>query len=142
MHPEHCAPVIRQIHCAMEKRINNQLRDADMTHAQICLTFVLIEREGGRCSLKALEKHLSLAQSTTLGIVRRAEEKGLVECIPDPNDRRSKSVCITQKGIDQYHKTRSDIQHTEDWLLSALTPEEQDTFRSLLIKVRNDLCTE
>lgn len=142
MHPEYCAPLIRQINCATEKRINNELRESDLTHAQICLSFVLIEKEEGQCSLKNLEKHLHLAQSTTLGIVRRSEEKGLVECFPDPDDRRSKSVRITQRGIDLCSKIRSDVQNTESWLLAALTPEEQEVFRSLLTKVRNSLCAE
>ena len=142
MHPEHCASLIRQINCATEKRINNELRESDLTHAQICLSFVLIEKEEGQCSLKNLEKHLHLAQSTTLGIVRRSEEKGLVECFPDPDDRRSKSVRITQRGIDLCSKIRSDVQNTESWLLAALTPEEQEVFRSLLTKVRNSLCAE
>ena len=142
MHPEHCAPLIRQINCATEKRINNELRESDLTHAQICLSFVLIEKEEGQCSLKNLEKHLHLAQSTTLGIVKRSEEKGLVECFPDPDDRRSKSVRITQRGIDLCSKIRSDVQNTESWLLAALTPEEQEVFRSLLTKVRNSLCAE
>ena len=142
MQAELCAPLIRHINCATEKRINNELRESDLTHAQICLTFVLIEKERGCCSLKSLEKHLRLAQSTTLGIVKRSEEKGLVECFPDPDDRRSKSVRITQKGIDLCSKIRSDVQNTESWLLAALTPEEQEVFRSLLTKVRNSLCAE
>jgi len=142
MQTEHCAPLIRHIHCATEKRINNELRESDLTHAQICLTFVLIEKEQGCCSLKNLERDLHLAQSTTLGIVKRCEEKGLVESFTPPEDRRSKSVRITDKGTQLYHKIRSDIQHTEDWLLGALTPEEKDTFRSLLTKVRDSLCTD
>lgn len=142
MQAEHCAPLIRQINCATEKRINNELREADLTHAQICLCFVLIEKEAGHCSLKNLEKHLRLAQSTTLGIVKRSEEKGLVECFHDPDDRRSKSVRITKKGIDLCSQIRSDIQNTEIWLLAALTEEEQNTFLTLLTKVRNSLCAE
>ena len=142
MQAEHCAPLIRQINCATEKRINNEMREADLTHAQICLSFVLIEKENGQCSLKNLERHLHLAQSTTLGIVKRSEEKGLVECFPDPEDRRSKSVRITQKGIDLCSQIRSNISNTESWLLDALTPEEQEVFRSLLTKVRNSLCAE
>ena len=142
MQAETCAPLIRQINSATEKRINNEMREADLTHAQICLCFTLIEKEEGHCSLKCLEKHLRLAQSTTLGIVKRSEEKGLVECFPDPEDRRSKSVRITQKGVDLCSQIRSNIQNTESWLLAALTPEEQEIFLSLLTKVRNNLCAE
>lgn len=142
MQAETCAPLIRQINSATEKRINNEMREADLTHAQICLCFALIEQEEGLCSLKNLEKHLRLAQSTTLGIVKRSEEKGLVECFQDPDDRRSKSVRITQKGVDLCSQIRSNIQNTESWLLAALTPEEQEVFLSLLTKVRNNLCAE
>ena len=142
MHPEHCASLIRQINSATEKRVNNEVREADLTHAQICLTFTLMDKGEGCCSLKDLERYLRLAQSTTLGIVNRSEEKGLVECFPDPNHRRSKFVRITQKGIDTCTQIRSNVMNTERWLLSGLTAEEQVQFRALLTKVRDSLCTE
>lgn len=142
MSSEHCARLIRQINCATEKRINNELRDADLTHAQICLAFSLIEKENGCCTLKDLEKHLRVAQSTTLGIVKRSEEKGLVDCFPDPEDRRSKSVRITQKGIDLCSQIQANVRNTEEWLLAPLSEEERDTFRTLLAKIRNNLYTE
>ena len=123
MNPEHCASLIRQINSATEKRVNNEMREADLTHAQICLSFTLIDK-GGCCTLKEMEKHLRLAQSTTLGIVKRAEEKGLVECFHDPDDRRSKSVRITRKGVDTCSQIRSNIANTERWLLAGLNPEE------------------
>lgn len=134
--------MIRQINSATEKRINNEMRNTDLTHAQICLIFSLIEKGNGCCCLKDLERHLRLAQSTTLGIVKRSEEKGLVECFHDPEDRRSKSVRVTQKGIDLCNQIRSNVQNTENWLLAALSEEEKDLFRTLLAKVRNDLCAE
>lgn len=142
MSSEHCARLIRQINCATEKRINNELRDADLTHAQICLAFSLIEKENGCCTLKDLEKHLRVAQSTTLGIVKRSEEKGLVDCFPDPEDRRSKSVRITQKGVDLCSQIQTNVRNTEEWLLAPLSEEERDTFRTLLAKIRNNLYTE
>ena len=40
------------------------------------------------------------------------------------------------------HQIRSNIQNTESWLLAALTEEEQQCFRSLLIKIRDHLCEE
>lgn len=142
MHRDHCAAMLRQIHCAMEKRINNAMRADDLTHAQLCLVFALIEKEQGCCPLKQVEKLLRVAQSTTVGIVRRAEEKGLVECFPDPDDRRSKSVRVTRRGHDLYRDTQDKMEKNEELLLTALTPEERDTFRALLTKVRNSTCAE
>lgn len=34
---EQCAPLIRHIHCAMEKEANNKLREMDLTVSQIYL---------------------------------------------------------------------------------------------------------
>lgn len=139
MHEQHCAPLIRQIHCAIEKDINNSLRASDLTHAQICLIFTLIERCNGSSSLKQLEKLLGLAQSTTVGLVKRTEEKNLVECFSDSEDRRIKSVRITEKGTELYWKTKDHIQQSEDLLLKDLNAEERTLFYDLLNRVYNGL---
>ena len=135
MQNDQCAPLIRQIYTTTEKRINNSMRAMDLTHAQVCMLFILIEREGGCCSMKELERQLDLSQSTTAGIVKRAEEKGLVECLPDPDDRRSKLVRVTAAGELRHRETSEDIRDTEDWLLHALTPEERPQFISMLQRV-------
>lgn len=139
MQNDQCAPLIRQIYTTTEKRINNSMRAMDLTHAQVCMLFTLIEREGGCCSMKELERQLDLAQSTTAGIVKRAEEKGLVECLPDPDDRRSKLVRVTAAGELRHRETSEDIRDTEDWLLHALTPEERPQFISMLRRVYHSI---
>ena len=139
MRGNHCGPLIRQIHTTLEKQINNSMRDDDLTHAQVCLIFGLINREGGRCSMKELEKNLGLAQSTTAGLVKRTEEKGLVECLPDPDDRRSKLVRVTPEGRLRFQETIAKIERNEDWLLHALTPEEQVQFVSMLRRVYDSI---
>ena len=139
MQNDQCAPLIRQIYTTTEKRINNSMRAMDLTHAQVCMLFILIEREGGCCSMKELERQLDLAQSTTAGIVKRAEEKGLVECLPDPDDRRSKLVRVTAAGELRHRETSEDIRDTEDWLLHALTPEERPQFLSMLRRVYHSI---
>lgn len=139
MHKNDCAPLIRQIHTTTEKRINNSMRAMGLTHAQVCMLFILIEREGGCCSMKELERQLDLAQSTTAGIVKRTEEKGLVECLPDPDDRRSKLVRVTEAGRLRHRETQEDIRRMEEWLLHALTPEERLQFLSMLQRVYHSI---
>ena len=139
MHENHCGPLIRQIHTTLEKQINNSMRDDDLTHAQVCLIFGLIGREDGCCSMKELEKNLGLAQSTTAGLVKRTEEKGLVECLPDPDDRRSKLVRVTPEGRLRFQETIAKIERNEAWLLHALSPEEQTQFISMLRRVYDSI---
>ena len=55
---EQCVPLIRHIHCAMEKEANNKLREMDLTVSQIYLLQALNHAPDGThtLTLKALEK--------------------------------------------------------------------------------------
>ena len=57
---EQCVPLIRHIHCAMEKEANNKLREMDLTVSQIYLLQALNHAPDGThtLTLKALEKQL------------------------------------------------------------------------------------
>lgn len=135
MYGNHCAPLIRLIHAAMEKQINSSVQNADLTHAQFCMLHHLMQEDSGLLSMKALEKRQGLAQSTTAGLVKRTEEKGLVECLPDPDDRRSKQVRITPLGRARFQETVERIHLNEEWLLQALTLEERVQFHDMLLRV-------
>ncbi len=135
MHPKHCGGLIKQIHCAMQKSTNNDLRNAGLTFSQVHMLFKLSEQPGGGCSLKELERLLGVAQSTTAGIVRRCEEKGLVECCGDAEDRRAKYARITDRGLAICQTAKDDVDRSEERLLSRLTPEEADTLIRLLGEV-------
>ena len=95
MQEKQCGELIRHIHCAMQKNANNELREEDLTFAQVHLLFTLQRQPEGTCPLKGLEKKLGIAQSTTAGLVKRSAEKGFVELLDDPTDRRVKQAHIT-----------------------------------------------
>lgn len=135
MHKKHCGALIKQIHCAMQKDTNNDLRNAGLTFSQVHMLFKLSAQPDGCSSLKELERLLGIAQSTTVGIVRRCEEKGLVECCGDSGDRRAKYARITEKGLAVCQAAKEDVDRSEARLLSPLTPQEAQTLITLLDKV-------
>ena len=59
---EQCVPLIRHIHCAMEKEANNKLREMDLTVSQIYLLQALNHAPDGThtLTLKALENSCRL----------------------------------------------------------------------------------
>lgn len=135
MHSNDCGALIKHIHCAMQKNANNELRDADLTFAQVHLLFTLRDQPKGCCSLKELERKIKVAQSTTAGLVKRSGEKGFVECFDDAEDRRAKYVCITEKGRQVCRDTEENIRRSEERLVKNLTDAEKDTLVCLLQKV-------
>ena len=135
MHSNDCGALIKHIHCAMQKNANNELRDADLTFAQIHLLFTLRDQPEGCCSLKELERKMKVAQSTTAGLVKRSGEKGFVECYGDSEDRRAKFARITNKGLDICRETEEKIRLSEERLVKHLNEDEKDMLVYLLKKV-------
>ena len=97
---EQCVPLIRHIHCAMEKEANNKLREMDLTVSQIYLLQALNHAPDGMhtLTLKALEKQLQIGQSTTVGLVKRLQKKDFVTCTQSIDDKRIKIVALTVAG--------------------------------------------
>ena len=135
MQDKQCGELIRHIHCAMQKNANNELREEDLTFAQVHLLFTLQRQPEGTCPLKGLEKKLGIAQSTTAGLVKRSAEKGFVELLDDPTDRRVKLAHITEKGLKVCDDTVEKIRRSEERMVKLLAPEEADTLVELLGKV-------
>lgn len=130
-----CGELIKRIHCAMQKNANNELREEDLTFAQVHLLFTLQREPEGQCFLKTLEKKMGVAQSTMAGLVKRSEEKGFVEYMEDPADRRVRLARITEKGLQVCRDTEDKIRRSEEHMVSLLTEEEADTLVGLLQKV-------
>ena len=125
----------KKIHDAMEREANNALRSNNLTSTQM-LTLLLVRRAGqDQLPLKELERALSVAQSTSAGIVSRLEAKGLLTAFSDPADRRVKLVRITPQGEAVCQQARRHIEDAEQKLLSGLTDTERDILCTLLQKV-------
>ena len=70
--------------------------------------------------------------STIAGLAVRLEKKGLIESLPDPNDRRVKLVHLTEAGASVCEDSFKDIIASEERLLSDLTDVEQTLLLNLL----------
>lgn len=132
-----CGKLIKQIHDEMKKNANNALRAQGITLTQLDALIELALSPNKQRSLKELEQRLHIAQSTTAGTIARLEQKGYVESISDPADRRIKLVRITATGMECIAVAKQGRDATEAQLLSGLTETERDIFFALLKRVRN-----
>lgn len=132
------APLIRQIHAAMEKEANNVLREKDLTVSQIYLLSALKDSPSGSCSLKEMEKLLQIGQSTTVGLVKRLQQKGFVSCARDTEDKRIKIVRITGEGYRICDEAQEYMDKTLERLTMGLTSREKTDLLKLLQKVQQN----
>ena len=116
---KHVGLIIKQIHEAIGKVVNEELKADNITFSQIRMLWTLKSSEGGTLTLKELEKSLRIAQPTTLGIVKRSEQKGFVEGGFDSADKRIKFIKIAAKGKEICRKSQAHMDETEEKLLNG-----------------------
>lgn len=130
-----CGMLIRQINNALEKRVNNQLKEKDLTFSQMSALIEILNSPAKKLTFKELEKRLSLAQSTTAGLISRLEQKKLVTVSGDSDDKRIKFVKITSLGEKFCKEARQEMEHTEKMLLGNLSTAERESLLAMLEEV-------
>jgi MarR family transcriptional regulator for hemolysin len=80
----------------------------------------------------ALAKQLGVDRTVMVYLVDDLEKAGLVERLPDPNDRRSRLIRATDSGRTRLGEVREAISAAEAGLLAALGEDEQKSLRVLL----------
>lgn len=131
--------LFKQIHESLEKRANHQLRPKDLTMMQIAVLITLRESPEKQLSMKEVERHFQVAQSTVAGIVARLEKKGFIEATGDSSDKRIKRVRLTTEGESCCKEAEIHMHDAEELLLSGFTEEEKAMLHALLTKVANNV---
>ena len=125
----------KKISDAMAKRANRSLQSHNLTLSQFHMLMALASSKEKTYSLKELEAHFRVAQSTMAGLVARLEHKGMLETLSDPEDRRIKRVQLTKAGLETSQACRADIRQTEETLVSGLNEEEKTLLMDMLRRV-------
>lgn len=131
--------LLRQINIALEKRCNNRLKEADLTFSQMSALIEIADTPTKKLTFKELEKRMTLAQSTTAGLISRLEQKKLVIVTGDENDKRIKYVEISSLGEEYYNNARQEMQQTENELVKNFSSNEKELFLYFLKKVNSNL---
>ncbi len=82
------------------QKIDKALKDADLPALEVYDVLLELDREraGDGLTAKQLELGILLPQYGVSRLLDRLETQGLVRRIRNPEDRRSRLICITSKG--------------------------------------------
>ncbi len=130
-------PEIFQLIEGLDKRLRQfqgkTLKEAQLTPPQY---FILVRlAENDRCPLKELAEALACTRATITGIVDTMEKKELVSRSPNPDDRRSLLVRLTEKGRALLESTPGLERSFGDCCCDVLLPEESQELSRLLKKL-------
>ena len=127
---------IKKLDAAIEKQASSVLGAQGLTVAQMDVMMVLLDAGDEWCTMKELKQALSVSQPTMVGLVKRLEKKGLVECRIDSSiDRHVKLVTLSRSGRSVCKLGSLQLDVAERKLLEGFSTGEQADMMRLLRKL-------
>jgi DNA-binding MarR family transcriptional regulator len=97
---------------------------------------VLLALAGGATrSQQALAQTVSVSRTTMMRVAADLSDRGLVERVRNPDDRRSYALTRTPEGAAAARQWRRYAEDVEESITSGFTLREREDLRSLLLKV-------
>jgi DNA-binding MarR family transcriptional regulator len=104
----------------------------DLSVTQMRLLGILRDREPGTLLLSRI---LELDKSSVTGLVDRAEKRGLVERVPDPDDGRAVRIKLTRSGRAIVTKGAAEVEAEIETVAADLTDPQRRQLAGLLSRI-------
>lgn len=121
---------------ALRRNWMQQLQPWDLTPFQ-GRALNRLARNGGQLRLGELAKQLRIAPRSATEVVDQLEQKGLVERVPDPSDRRARLACLLPQGERVLEDIANRKGESAQTFFAPLSQEEQDQLAALLRRLTN-----
>jgi DNA-binding MarR family transcriptional regulator len=128
--------LVYAVSAIMRKASDRALAYWGLTVAQAPVLVIL--REAGRpVMITEVARRLLLETPSVTTMVDRLTERGLVERVKDPKDRRKTLVALTRKGRHLVDAVREPGHQLEEEMFGALDQGERETLRAILQKLHD-----
>lgn len=106
--------------------LDSQLRrDADLTNFDYYVLAMLSEADERTLRMTALAAQTNAALPRLSHVVRRLEERGLVERLPCPEDKRATNARLTEAGMTKVEATApGHVANVRKYVIDALSAEQ------------------
>ncbi len=135
----HVGFYFKKISEKLEKRANEGGRKRDITYSQGKILWYLHSRSGEKIYMRDIEKYFDCSHATVFGLLKRLEEKGRVEILPDERDKRAKTVRPTEQEKDNYSKIKRERKALEETLLKGFSDGERQSVSKYLERIYQNL---
>ena len=129
------------IHESFANMFNRQLREDDMTFSQLMVISILWERRDQKVTQKDISEALHIKHPTTIGLLKRLEEKEMVKIVVDPENRKYRNIAITDKGEKFIEMNKERRNKMNAILVDGMNEQEVEMLRSLLDRVIDNMAS-
>lgn len=121
---------------SFKKRLNEQLAEVGLFHAQWSIVFYL--KHFGTSTLVDISNYLDVEKPTITRTVNRLVEMDLVEQIPG-KDKRERRIQLTNLGLDVYEKAWAVVHKFEQKLMADMESQDLEVTFQTLTKLNQKL---
>lgn len=114
-----------------------RLRELGVATAQLPVLTAL--KDGAQLSQTELARWAKVEQPTMAQMLSRMERDGLIKRQPDPNDKRSSLISLTEKAHDALPAGRAVLRQGNVDMTKGLSTEEVATLVALLRRVLSNI---
>lgn len=135
MRNDRVAILIKRASLITEKLSNKMLAQYNLSTSQYKIMVMLYNYPDKTIRQIDIEEMYSLTNPTVTGIIQNLERKNLIVREQNPDDKRSKVLCLTEKAYEMKEELLSLGETVEKQITESLTNEEHKELCFLLNKM-------
>ena len=135
MNHERIVILIKKLALESDKQALAILAPAELTPSQFKIIKFLFWQGDTHIRQVDIEKHFSMTNPTVTGLLKNLEEKGWIRREVNPEDSRSKIICLTDAVLARKEELYAYGEQIEEALIHDLTEKERETLEKLLKKL-------
>lgn len=131
--------VIKKLDKVFKQNFDQELERVGLTFSQMRVLRFLEDNPNTKITQKDISKELDIQHSTTIGLLKRMQEKGLVTVVVDEDNRRCRNIFLTSKAEEISCEMERGRTIMENRVVASFTEEEKEIFYRLLNKAIDNL---
>lgn len=131
--------LIKKLDKVFKQNFNQELERVGLTFSQMRVLRFLEGNPNTKITQKDISKGLDIQHSTTIGLLKRMQEKGLVTVVVDEDNRRCRNIFLTSKAEEISCEMERGRTIMENRVVASFTEEEKEIFYRLLNKAIDNL---
>ncbi|WP_347995308.1 MarR family transcriptional regulator [uncultured Eubacterium sp.] len=136
---EHYGVLIKKLDKVFKQNFDQELERVGLTFSQMRVLRFLEGNPNTKITQKDISKELDIQHSTTIGLLKRMQEKGLVTVVVDEDNRRCRNIFLTSKAEEISCEMERGRTIMENRVVASFTEEEKEIFYRLLNKAIDNL---
>ena len=131
--------LIKKLDKVFKQNFDQELERVGLTFSQMRVLRFLEDNPNTKITQKDISKELDIQHSTTIGLLKRMQEKGLVTVVVDEDNRRCRNIFLTSKAEEISCEMERGRTIMENMVVASFTEEEKEIFYRLLNKAIDNL---